>query len=155
MDQTVFINTEFIIDILKGLIRHNRTVLLTYFEQSDRNFDEQPRKMWLRRIQRLAIYGILHKELIPLLWPGGFTDLSKQFWEWALRPGQEVSGLWSREVVSSEGDYVRVITLLEDCDTLHQISKDDFIVPALLTKCRKSYSHFTSNSAALYHLHFK
>jgi hypothetical protein len=93
--------------------------------------------MWLRRIQRLAIHGILHRELIPLLWPGDVTDLSKHFWEWARRPGQEESELWSRDVASSEDDYARVITLLEGCDILHQISKDEFIVPAHLTDTQK------------------
>ena len=59
MDETVFINTEFIIDIFyKGSF--DTTVLLTYFEQSD-NFDKQTGKMWLRRIQRISIYGILQR----------------------------------------------------------------------------------------------
>ncbi len=133
-DQTVFTDSKYVIDVLKGLIRHDRTVLLTYFQQDDH---KPTRKMWLRRINRLAIYGILHKDLIPFLWPGGVvTDPSKQFWEWAC--SQEEGELWSSDVASSEEDYERAITLLEGCDILHRISEDEFIVPALLAETQKN-----------------
>jgi hypothetical protein len=140
MDKTVFIDNKFIINVLKGLIRHNRTLLLTFFEQRVLKFEEQAwtRKDWIRRIHRLAIYGILHKELIHFLWPGGVTGLSKQFWKWTRELGQEESELWSSNVASSEEDYERVMNLLEGCDILHPISEVEFIVPGLLAGTQKN-----------------
>jgi hypothetical protein len=133
IDRTVFIGSKWIIDVLKGLIRHDRSVLLTFFGLIDK---EETRQIWLRRVHRLAIYGILHRDLIPFLWPGGISKLSAQFWTWARC--QEEGELWATDVARNDEDYARVITLLEGCDILHRISDKEYAVPALLADTQRN-----------------
>ena len=101
VEDVVYINPKWIIDTLKGLIRHSRDSLLEFFASSEHLLDSATRTVWRRRIHRLATYGILHMQLVPFLWPDGSPDgdspdgdspvgdspvgdsLSKTYWRWA------------------------------------------------------------------------
>jgi hypothetical protein len=98
------------------------------------------RATWLRRIQRLATFGRLHKELVPFLWPGGESDgenasLSKAYWEWVRK--QDEGELWPRAVAMSKADD-RVVRLLKGCDVLHHSGKDEYLAPALLADTQRN-----------------
>mmetsp|Transcript_58542 Transcript_58542/g.139273 ORF Transcript_58542/g.139273 Transcript_58542/m.139273 type:complete len:241 (-) Transcript_58542:952-1674(-) len=83
---TVYINLRWIIDVLKGLFHHDRSPLLAFFSEP---------KMQ-RRVLRMVTFGVIHRELLPYLWPclPGYEDY------WAMiRAGPE-GDAWSRTVVS-------------------------------------------------------
>ena len=92
---------------------------MTFFGQRE---DEQTRKLWLRRVQRLATYGVLHQDLIPFLWPGGTLGLSTVFWKWAR--SQEEGELWSRDVASSEEDAIAKAEGLHG-DSVHLVQDEE------------------------------
>lgn len=148
IDQTVFINPNWIISALKGLVRHDRDALLTYFgevvtgrdllgasKQTDEFAAETARKMWLRRVKRLVCYGILHDELVYFLWPCGNTELSFSFWEWVRANDEDrEQSLWKSDVAQNADDYIRVLALLESFDIMHRVSDSEYIAPALLAE---------------------
>jgi len=127
IDDLVYIDIQWIVDVLKGLIRHNRDSLLTFFASEPNTAEKWT--LW-RHAMRLAIHGILHRDLTPFLWPAGGTPLSKRYWEWA--SSQEEGLLWPRPVVSSADGYSQVISVLLGCDVLQRGSGDEFVAPALL-----------------------
>jgi hypothetical protein len=89
-------------------------------------------------VQRLAIYGFLHVDLVPYIWPD--SDKSKEYWAWARsEQGQGEGRLWERDVAAGDQDYEKVLSLLEGCDIVHRISKIEMMAPALLT--RKTTPH--------------
>ena len=65
----------------------------------------------------MSCYGLVHKDLVPFLWPAGRTELSKLYWNWARR-GEE-GEIWPRNVASDQIGYKRIIELLQGCDVLH------------------------------------
>jgi hypothetical protein len=67
MDNTVFISSHWVIDTLKGLIRHDRDCLLHWF--IEKFPDASKRSMWLQRVKKLLTHGLLHEELLPYIWP--------------------------------------------------------------------------------------
>jgi hypothetical protein len=67
IDNTVFISSHWVIDTLKGLIRHDRASLLEWFRE--RFPDKSNRMMWTMRVLRLQTHGLLHEELLPYVWP--------------------------------------------------------------------------------------
>ena len=98
------------------------------------------RATWVRRIQRLATFGRLHKELVPFLWPDGephgeVTSLSKNYWTWTRK--HDEGELWPRPVATSPGDYDRIVKLLEGCDILHRSGDDEYLAPALLADTQR------------------
>ncbi len=129
IDDTVFIEPTWIIDALKGLIRHDRTSLLFFFSRCQ---DPQQRT-WLRRVHRLATYGVLHVELLPFLWPGGTSQLSKEYWTWARQQDKE-GAMWKADVAASDEGYQKVVALLEGCDIMRKVSGQEYVVPALLAQ---------------------
>lgn len=54
------------IDGLKGFIRHDRAALLKFFG-SEPLLEPAEKKTWLRRVQRLAIYGKVLRSLYLIL----------------------------------------------------------------------------------------
>ena len=129
IDDTVFIEPTWIIDALKGLIRHDRTSLLFFFSRCQ---DPQQRT-WLRRVHRLATYGVLHVELLPFLWPGGTSQLSKEYWTWARQQDKE-GAMWKADVAASDEGYQKVVALLEGCDIMRKVSGQEYVVPTLLAQ---------------------
>ncbi len=133
---SVFIDPRWIIDVLKGLIRHSRDALLAFFGAHP--LPALARHTWLRRVRRLAIYGTLHRELVPFLWPTAAqhdgAPLSKEFWAWA-QEGDEGT-LWNRPVALTAEDYERILALLGGCDIVHRVSADEYLAPALLAEAQ-------------------
>jgi GTPase SAR1 family protein len=142
---TVFINIRWIIDVLKGIIRHERDALISYFSSDNPGFQDPLEKLkWLRHVQRLATYGVMHEDLVPFLWPSGYTGLSKNYWEWA-KEQMEGQNVWKEYMPGKQGgtgatlaihkeDYSRILKLLAGCDILHKISDSEYVVPALLAE---------------------
>ena len=136
---SVFIDPKWIINVLKGLIRHSRDALHEFFG-AHAQLSRGERHTWLRRVKRLAVYGLLHVELIPFLWPDAAqhdaAPLSKEFWAWAM--GRAEGELWARPVAAAAADYDRIMSLLAGCDIVHRVSEDEFLAPALLAETQKT-----------------
>jgi len=135
---SVFIDAKWIIDALKGLIRHSRDALHEFFG-THALLPRKERKTWLRRVKRVAVYGLLHVDLVPFLWPDASqhdgAPLSKRYWAWAM--GRAEGELWTRPVAATAADYDRIMSLLAGCDIVHRVSRDEFLVPALLAETQK------------------
>jgi hypothetical protein len=126
----VYIDPKWIIDAFKGLIRPNRNSLLAFFVSDKVTLSDDERNSWLVRIRRLTAFGILHKELIPFLWPGGLEGLSQTYWMWVR--SQKEGDLWPRPVASDQKDYDRVLEFLESSDMLNPVNEFEYVAPALL-----------------------
>jgi GTPase SAR1 family protein len=145
LDNTVFTSPAWIIDGLKGLIRHDRDILIEYCHSEP----SESKRVMLRQVNRLALHGTCDSKLVPFLWPGGpGTDPSSQkYWNWLkenqrkdelrLWPGLE-NGL---PFAQSEDDYKRVIALLTGCDFVYKHAhisttapeRGEYVAPVLLT----------------------
>jgi hypothetical protein len=143
IDSTVFIDRRWIHDSFKGLFCTDRSVLYSFFTNA--NLDPEARNMWLRHLCRFATQGILHRDLIPFLWPSGSTPLSKEYWK-KERPGQDFS-MSERNFCKNTEDYNRVLLLLAGCKILHATSKSHFVVPLLFAE-----SHFDRLDVRTYSL---
>jgi hypothetical protein len=126
----VYIDPKWMIDAFKGLIRHNRNSLLDFFVSDKVTLSDDERNIWLVRIRRLAAFGILHRELIPFLWPGGLEGLPQTYWEWVR--SQKEGELWPRPMASCQEDYDRVLEFLECSDMLNPVNEFEYVAPALL-----------------------
>jgi Leucine-rich repeat (LRR) protein len=137
VSDAVYIDPKWIMDTLKGLIRHNRQPLFDFF-QSEKTLGTAARSKWKRRIYRLVSLGVLHTELIPFLWPnGGMSELSTQYWTWARANSQEEVDLWPRTVALTADDYARVVALLTGFDVMQLVEKDEYFAPALCPENRQ------------------
>jgi ankyrin repeat protein/Ca2+-binding EF-hand superfamily protein/GTPase SAR1 family protein len=128
LQDTVFMSPYFMIDIMKGLIRHDRDALLNFFMQ------EQNRVM-MRRVHRLSVCGRLHWDLVPFLWPSGKDAESRRFW--AQMKSTDEDKLWVKDIVTDPSDVEIAVALLEGFDLLARNSQDmEFIVPGVLACTR-------------------
>ena len=77
--------------------RHERDALISYFSRNTSDnpgFQDSLEKFkWLRYVQRLATYRVMHEDLVPFLWPAANTRLSKNYWEWA-KERMEGQNVW-------------------------------------------------------------
>ena len=105
---TVFISARWMVDALKGLIRHDRDFLLSYFMG-------KKDKLRMRRVRRLIYFGILHEGLSPFLWPQ--DQSSAEFWQ-ELRQTKPDGEEWSDDVAVGPRDFERVHALLEGFDIM-------------------------------------
>ena len=64
---------------------------------------------------------MLHVELLPFLWPGGTSQLSKEYWTWARQQDKE-GAMWKADVAASDEGYQKVVALLEGCDIMRKVS---------------------------------
>lgn len=71
LGNTVYISSSWIVDVLKGLIRHDHGALHAHFQGvADCSDQRRARALRLkRRTQRMQVYGIMHRSLLPYLWP--------------------------------------------------------------------------------------
>mmetsp|Transcript_37236 Transcript_37236/g.99101 ORF Transcript_37236/g.99101 Transcript_37236/m.99101 type:complete len:1895 (+) Transcript_37236:92-5776(+) len=137
LQNTVFISPTFMINVMKGLIRHDRDALLDYFSESND-------RVMMRRVNRLSVWGRLHRDLIPYLWPS--TDASKAYWN-EVR-GLKEGSLWDKDVISNQDDLDRAVALLEGFDLVAYRSKDqEYMVPSLLKQSRTQISSDVFNVA--------
>ena len=133
-DKIVFISPHWIINVIKGLIRHERDALLSYVLAGAQQQNEGASDC-LRWIQGFVSQGVLNKGLVPFLWPSGSTVSSTRFWQWASQQNEAI--LWSKDgkpvqLCIEKQDYENVLTLLEALDLIHPISDTTYMVPALM-----------------------
>ena len=143
LDNTIFISPTWIIDGLKGLIRHDREILMEYVQHKIQSVkDNVSEKKLLKHINRLANYGVCDHNLVPFLWPDGRKEGSgREYWEWLKENNRtEELRLWPGvKFAESQEDYDRVIALLEGCDFVFT-KKDktntltEFVAPVLLAQ---------------------
>ena len=133
-DKVVFIRPHGIVNVIKGLIRHERDTLLSYVlaEAQGTSTEEGA---WLPKIDELTRQGVLSRDLVPFLWPSGSTLQSTRFWEWANQ--QDEARLWSEDgkfvhLCIQQQDYDNVLILLQALDLIHPISDTKYLVPALV-----------------------
>lgn len=76
LETTVFPNPYWIVDVLRGLIRHDHSSLLNAIKD-DSSLSPKTIKTFRRRVYRLMQRGLLHISLLPYIWKGvagGFDD---------------------------------------------------------------------------------
>jgi hypothetical protein len=146
---TVFISARWMVDSIKGLIRHDRDSLLSYFiGKKD--------KLRMRRVRRLMYFGILHDDLSPFLWPQ--DDASADFWA-GVRQSKLDGEEWSEDVAVSKDDFVRIHALLEGFDimvpstgTSKASAAKEFLVPTLIAQgCKRVLEAATLSSEEAVH----
>lgn len=131
---TVFISARWMVDSIKGLIRHDRDFLLRYFiGKKD--------KLRMKRVRRLMYFGILHEDLSPFLWPQ--ENASADFWA-DVRQSKLDGEEWSEDVAVSKDDFMRIHALLEGFDimvpstgTSKASATKEFLVPTLIAQSCK------------------
>jgi hypothetical protein len=123
LESTVYISINWMMNVMKGLIRHDRQTLLDFF------WEEGNREM-LRHTNRFSICGMLHKDLIPFLWPS--QQQSEKFWKFVRKIGARESEIWAEDIVSSADEGERAIALLKGLDLVAE-SGNEFFVPSTLT----------------------
>ena len=131
LKSTVFISVSYMVNIMKGLIRHDRDSLIQYFMEIND-------KRMLRRVQRYMVTGRLHCELVPYLWPPGIQgEASRAYWNWTKSKSTSESNLWKVEVIRSQNDLISAIGLLGAFDLLGlppdvALHKDEYVVPCAM-----------------------
>ena len=104
-----YIDSIWIIDTLKGLIRHSRDALIEFFCTGDLGPEDSNQKTWLCRIQRLASWD----NWCPFC---GCGELSKRFWTWARAPGNMLMHLRLHHAVSWNGCRLEYVLETDDDD---------------------------------------
>ena len=122
-DKTVYISPKWMMDVIKGLFRHERQALTDYFIQ------EQNSRM-LRHTNRLIRFGLFHPDLSPFLWPE--QDKSRSFWAFVRRKGKRESDLWGRNIVSTNVETDAALKLLNGFKLLGRTAGADHIAPGVL-----------------------
>ena len=134
---TIFISPAFMIDVMKGLIRHDRVSLHDYFQRRD----DRP---IIRRLNRLSVWGRLHIHLISFLWPS--DEKSIEYWN-SVKKVQE-GLLWKDDVIRTKDDTERALALLEGFDLMVFNSKEnEYLVPGLLKQSRNQISGDAFNTS--------
>lgn len=113
---TVFPNPFWVVDVLRGLIRHDHGPLLEQVKHIAPH-SKREQKALRRRVYRLMQRGILHETLLPFVWQG-------------------VAGL-SGDAETNQDEYKRLIALMKAFDILmdkpdEQSKEVEWIVPALM-----------------------
>lgn len=145
---TVFISARWMVDALKGLIRHDRDFLLSYFMG-------KKDKLRMRRVRRLMYFGILHEGLSPFLWPQ--DQSSAEFWQ-ELRQTKPDGEEWSDDVAVGPRDFERVHALLEGFDIMVAHDRGgaqgakEYLVPTLIAPgCKRVLEASTLSGADTVH----
>ena len=116
-ESAVYVSTIWMMDVMKGIIRHNRQQLIDYFKH--KNNTEM-----LRRVHVLIVCGKLHSSILPYLWPE--SDESREYWsfEWqdSKKSTHEID-VWQKKgsssaIISNSSDMGQIIGLLEHFDLL-------------------------------------
>ncbi|KAJ1422440.1 hypothetical protein B484DRAFT_114445 [Ochromonadaceae sp. CCMP2298] len=111
---TVFPNPFWIVDVLRGLIRHDHNTVLSLIERTA-SLSNKESKVLRRRVHRLMQRGLLHKTLLPFIWNG-------------------IAGM-SSEQAANEDEFRRLIALLQAFDILMDKPGEEvgaeWVVPSL------------------------
>ena len=126
LQSVVFISIPWMIDVMKGLLCHDRQALIDFFSSN------QDREMLLR-LNNFIKYGRLHKDLLPFLWPS--RNQCKEFWEFLCKKNKRDREIWSRHAVLSSDDLACAVAVLVGFD---QVADDgnELLVPGALMAAR-------------------
>jgi GTPase SAR1 family protein len=69
LSSTLFPNPFWIVDVLRGLIRHDHSAVLHLIDQ-DARMPLKTKNLMRRRVHRLMQRGLLHSTLLPYIWSG-------------------------------------------------------------------------------------
>ena len=107
----VYLDTEWMIDILKGVIRHDHAALHEFLVAEAAGGGASGQIELLHHLRRMRVHGVIHKSLLDhdFLWPGKATD----FWS-------RVSGDSSRTF-----EYERTLWQQGRCKALKNVVEND------------------------------
>ena len=137
-EQSIFISPKFIAAVMKGLIRHDRQALQDYFYQLND-------LVMLRHTNRLNSCGVLHKDLLPFLWP--VSEQSMNFWNEVRTENSREAALWHENLVSTQEDLDCIIELLTGFDLMVRKGVE-YIVPCLTPLSKTQINAAAFNEAA-------
>lgn len=124
MRETVYISPTWICDVMKGLIRHDRTCLFRHF-QSRGDYE------MVHKVRRLVCNAVLHEDLVEFLWPACRGSACREFWDAA--SSSEEREHWGDITVASREDIKAALGVLVSFD-LAAFKGRDLVVPMLLRK---------------------
>ena len=121
LNDTVYISPQWLCNVLKGVVRHERDSILRFFIKTNN-------QLYLRRIKRLLKFARMHYSLAEYIYPT--TAMSKDYWSNHLNLYER--DLWTEDVVQSETDIIRAFSLLSGFD-LVAVKGQEIIIPSLLS----------------------
>jgi len=133
LEQTVFISAPWMVNVLKGLVRHERDSLLEFFGTKNRGM--------ARRVQRLIVHGALHESLAPYLWPS--SGDAQEYWK-SVREGtgplnEREKSMWDgQDVVKNPDDVNRALSLLSGFNMIAESTNSEYAVPTLISRERNN-----------------
>ena len=123
LESAIYISPEWMMDLFKGLFRHERQTLLEYFlKRGDKEKVHMLNKLNAGRVDQ---------QLLPFLWPK--SPESEMFWNSVWTHGGRECDIWrpNESVISCQNDKEFAIVLLEGFDLLVKHG-DELLAPALL-----------------------
>lgn len=134
LNDTVFISPSWVCDVLKGVIRHDRDLLLRYFLKCND-------LVMVRRVKHAISHGIIHDSIVNYLWPSKIISSSKslsssslEYWNEA-NISENESDIWVENVIKCREDISRALSILVGFDLISLKGKK-LIVPVLLKKSK-------------------
>ena len=111
LTSVVYLDTEWMIDVLKGVIRHDHAALHEFLVAEAAGSGASRQLELLHHLRRMRVHGVIHKSLLDhdFLWPGKDTD----FWS-------RVSGDSSRTF-----EYERTLWQQGRCKALKNVVEND------------------------------
>jgi len=122
MSDSVFICCPWMIDVMKGLLCHERQALMDFF------LSMQDKEMLLH-LNTFNRYGVLNKCLIPYLWPS--RTQCPEFWAFLCRNQKREIELWKQDTISNKDDLACALALLDGFDQVAD-QGDSYLVPGAL-----------------------
>ena len=119
---TVYVSVPWMIDVMKGIICHDRQLMVDYALMKQDN-------VMLHHINRLTQCGWLHQALIPFLWPS--PSNCPEFWTYLCEKGLQEKFLPKGSTGLNVVHQDRAMALLDGFDILTS-KNDEFLVPGAL-----------------------
>jgi GTPase SAR1 family protein len=121
LKNTVYLSPVWIMTIMKGLFSHNRQAMMDYcITRQD--------KAMLLRVNILNVWGILHSDLLPFIWPTKFK--SDEYRYFLRNKSRHAAKQWAQDLISNEVEMFRALELLKGFDLMVQIGSQ-YIIPGL------------------------
>lgn len=121
---TVFVSPQWLHSVVDCLYRRSRDDLITFFRGGPgANAD------MVKRVYVLMTAGVLHRDLVPYIWPSSGPGVGL----WAkMRRERLGGGVWREDLVKGEADLQRVFLMLDKVRVMREVgSGGHFLVPHL------------------------
>ena len=126
LHDVVFISFNWMVNVMKGLIRYDHQALLEYFVK------ERNRQM-LHSLNLLHVHGILQPEIISYLWPASQQHVqSFEYWKFIRSDSDREKELWPIDIISDQADLDCAIALLQGFGLVSKNLGASYIVPGVL-----------------------